>query len=53
MKFIVEKASDWDYKSEVEIETLDELEKFIENCGYEIVINEGFTRITIYDAYIE
>jgi hypothetical protein len=62
MKFIIKKASDWDYIEEIEINTLEELLKFYKVNG-EIVIRDNVymldkypdakTILQIYDAYIE
>ena len=49
MKFQVTKASDWDYKEEVEINTLEELVDFSKKDG---IILEG-NHIKIYDDYVE
>jgi hypothetical protein len=50
MKFKIRKASDWKYKSELEINTLEELINFVEENG-EIILDED--EIMIYDDYIE
>jgi len=50
MKFILKKTSDWDYKSEIEINTLEELMNFISKNG-NIVLNKE--SIEIYDDYRE
>jgi len=49
MKFQVTKASDWDYKEEVEINTLEELVELSKKDG---IILEG-NHIKIYDDYVE
>lgn len=53
MKFIVNKTSDWTYKEEVEISSLDELLKMVTDNKNEIIIgqNDGEWYIEIYDAY--
>ena len=51
-KFKVNKTSDWDYKVEVEINTIDELINFIKESGSKIVVYEDNT-IEIYDTYRE
>ena len=53
MKFKVSKASDWDYKSEIEINTLDELIEFTKANGGSVVIDTEYNMITIYDGYLE
>lgn len=53
MKFSVKKASDWDWMgegTEVEIEDLEDLMKFVETNG-KIVLS--MYEILIYDDYIE
>lgn len=50
MKFKVDKASDWKYEAEVEINTLKELLSFVDKNG-EIVFRAN--EITIYDDYLE
>lgn len=51
MKFKLEKASDWEYKSkEVEINYLEELIDFIDKNGRIVLDKE---KILIYDDYIE
>lgn len=55
MKFRVTKASDWDYKENIEIATLEELVDFIKTNG-DVVINEGDETemyMVVYDDYIE
>lgn len=51
MKFAIRKASDWNYEDELEINSLEELIKFINNNGGKIILKEE--RITIYDDYVE
>jgi len=50
MKFKIDKASDWSYKGEVEINTLEELIDFVKKEG-DIVFTEE--SITIYDDYLK
>lgn len=53
MKFVVSKTSDWDYKSEVNIETIGELLDFIHKNGPVIIgehYNYDFDGIT-FDHY--
>ena len=51
MKFRLEKASDWGFEKEVEINTLEELMALVEEYGEDLVINKE--RIIIYDDYLE
>ena len=60
MKFEVRKASDWDYKKTVEINTLEELIDFAIKNKSGLIVNpkypdsdDGLNMITIYDDYIE
>lgn len=54
MKFKVRKASDWGYKSEVEINNLDELIEFTKNNENRIVLDtDDEFMIVIYDDYLE
>jgi hypothetical protein len=53
MKFKVTKASDWDYKDEIEINTLEELIRFTESNGGTIIFDTDDNEIKIYDGYIE
>ncbi len=56
MKIRVEKASDWDYESEVEINTIEELIQFSKDCDSRLILS-GCTydnpTIIIYDYYVE
>lgn len=52
VKFKVEKTSNWGYQAEVEINTIEELIKFIKDNGSKIIICEDNT-IEIYDTYRE
>ncbi len=54
IKFNIDKASDWKYKDQIEIETLEELMKFIEDNGSVVIrIYDNRNDITICDGYIE
>lgn len=59
MWFKIQKASDWDYKSEKDISTLEELMEFVKENG-EIIVRlkeslaaESCPTIKIYDDYVE
>lgn len=55
-KFIVNKTSDWDYKEIVEINSIEELLTFRDNCHHPIIISTSVTgdnKIEIYDDYRE
>lgn len=55
MKAILSKTSEWEWKDEVEINTLDDLKKIQQKYGSKLII--GWTKdellIEIYDAYRE
>jgi hypothetical protein len=61
MKFIVLKASDYEYRKEVEINSLEELMEFMNSTKYSIIIEKDYDHITdklentltIYDDYLE
>lgn len=58
MKFNVTMTSDWEYKREMEFNTIDELMDFVKQNGRIIIFppneyNEGETIIEIYDDYRE
>jgi hypothetical protein len=53
MKFKLTKASDWNYESEVEINTLEELVNFTKENGNRVVLDTDDSEITIYDNYLE
>lgn len=53
MKFKLEKASDWDFKEEIEIKTLDDLECLYKKYKEELIVDFKEKIITIYDSYIE
>ncbi len=50
MIFTINKASDWDFESELDITSLDDLINFIKENG-EIIMTEN--KITIYNDYVE
>ena len=56
MKFKVERASDWDYEKEVEINTIEDLIQFSKDCEKNIVLmgaSKDMPILLIYDDYIE
>ena len=53
MIFKVNKSSDWDYNDTVCINSIEDLQKFQEECGHSIIINFKYNSIEIYDTYRE
>jgi hypothetical protein len=53
LKFKVTKASDLDCEFEVEIKTLEELFKFVKECGSAVIIEKDCERLTVYDNWLE
>jgi hypothetical protein len=53
MIFEVSKSNDWDYKDTVCINSIEDLQKFQEECGHSIIINFKSKTIEIYDGYRE
>lgn len=56
MKFIITKASNFSYKETIEINSIEELLTFKNNCNHPIIIDtdeNGNGTIEIYDDYIE
>lgn len=53
MNFEVSKSSDWDYKDTVCINSIEDLQKFQEECCNSIIINFKSKTIEIYDGYRE
>jgi hypothetical protein len=61
MKFIVLKASDYEYREEMEINNLEELMEFMNSIEYSIIVGKDYDHITdkieniltIYDDYVE
>ena len=53
MKFVVTKSSDWDYKEEVEINTLEEMKDFQLQAQHSLIVNFHAGTIEIYDGYRE
>ena len=53
MIFEVSKSSDWDYKDTVCINSIEDLQKFQEECEHSIIINFNKMSIEIYDGYRE
>ena len=59
MKFQLEKASDWNFREDLEIDTLEDLMKFVEESISDVIITtalvpEGYdARIKLYDDYLE
>lgn len=52
MKFLIKKSSDYYYKDEKEINSFDELLKFIDE-NESIIMNKNSNIIEIYDDYRE
>lgn len=50
MKFKVSKASNYNYRDEVEINTLEELLSWCKNTGNKVIINEKQDSLEIYDS---
>ncbi len=61
MKFIVLKASDYEYRQEIEINNLKELMEFVDSIENSVIIEKDYDHITdklentlmIYDDYLE
>lgn len=68
MKFVISKASNWDFKKEIEISTLGELFRLMDKYGCDLIVgreyyptgdifeNNGYEAkgtIIIYDDYVE
>jgi len=61
MKFNITKTSDWNYREQASISTLEELMKFVNDNGviiiipYDPIVNDtdGLPTIEIYDDYRE
>jgi hypothetical protein len=54
VKFKIRKTSDWDFRSEVELSTLEELVEWCNKNGYEIILNTADElELEIYDGYRE
>lgn len=53
MKFVVTKSSDWDYKEEVEINTLEEMKDFQIQSQHSLIVSFYARTIEIYDGYRE
>ena len=53
MKFVVTKSSDWDYKEEVEINTLEEMKDFQIQTQHSLIVSFYAGTIEIYDSYRE
>ena len=53
MKFVVTKSSDWDYKDEVEINTLEEMKDFQIQAQHSLIVSFYAGTIEIYDGYRE
>ena len=53
MKFVVNKSSDWDYKEEVEINTLEEMKDFQIQAQHSLIVSFYAGSIEIYDCYRE
>lgn len=51
MKFLVTKSSNWNYESEVNIETIEDLMDFISKNGKVVIFPSG--EIEIYDYWRE
>ena len=55
MKAIITLASDWEYKKEITISNLEELEQIQDKYNHSLVIyfRDGVIHITVYDDYLE
>ena len=53
MKFVVTKSSDWDYREEVEINTLEEMKDFQIQAQHSLIVSFYAGTIEIYDDYRE
>lgn len=54
MKFQFDKASSSSFKKDVEINTLEDLQKLsAENGGHDLVVDFKGNTITLYDGYLE
>ena len=61
MKFIVLKASDYEYRKEMEINSLEELMEFMDSVENSVIVGKDYDHITdelentltIYDDYLE
>lgn len=61
MKFIVLKASDYEYRKEMEINSLEELMEFMNSVENSVIVGKDYDHITdelentliIYDDYLE
>lgn len=53
MKFRLNKASNWRQNKEIEVVSLEDLQKIQEQYGRELIIDFSDKTIVIYDSYIE
>jgi hypothetical protein len=56
MEFILYKASDWSFRENIQLNSIEELVDFAHEVGSGLIIGgnvDGTLKLTIYDDYIE